>query len=127
MRDPSGILSEYYYDEAGLLFAIRRGDIFHYVATDHVGTPRVVSDAEGQVVKILDHDSFGQLTSDTNPGFDLPVGFAGGLADRDWVGAVRIPRLRSGGRPMERPRSTPLRRRTSQSLRLCEQQSDQPP
>jgi RHS repeat-associated protein len=81
VRDPSGVLSEYYYDEAGLLFAIRRGGAFHYVATNQVGTPRAVCNAEGQVVKILDGDSFGNLTTDTNPGFDLPIGFAGGLAD----------------------------------------------
>ena len=89
VRDTSGVLSEYYYDEAGLLFAIRSGDAFHYVATDQVGTPRVVCNAEGQAVKILEYDSFGALTVDSNPIFDLPIGFAGGLADNT-TGLVRF-------------------------------------
>jgi RHS repeat-associated protein len=41
------------------------------------------------VVKILDGDSFGNLTTDTNPSFDLPIGFAGGLADTA-TGLVRF-------------------------------------
>ena len=72
-RDPSGVLSEYYYDEDGLLFSIRRGDTFHHVATDQVGTPRVICNAEGQVVKVLDYDSFGNLTTDGNPLLTCPL------------------------------------------------------
>lgn len=53
-----------------------------YVAADQVGTPRVVSDATGQAVKITEFDSFGNLTSDSNPEFELPLGYAGGLTDK---------------------------------------------
>jgi RHS repeat-associated protein len=59
------------------------------VATDQVGTPLMVCNAEGQAVKILDYDSFGNLTTDSNPIFDLPIGFAGGLADTA-TGLVRF-------------------------------------
>jgi RHS repeat-associated protein len=91
VRAPSGQLTTLYYDEAGILFALERGGARYYVAADQVGTPRVVSDATGQVVKVLDYDSFGDLRSDSNPGFDLPIGFAGGLAD----GATGLVRLGS--------------------------------
>jgi RHS repeat-associated protein len=54
-----------------------------------VGTPKVVTDATGNVVKLLAYDSFGCLVSDSNPAVYLPVGFAGGLADAD-TGLMRF-------------------------------------
>ncbi len=80
-RAPSGELSVYRYDEDGLLFAMERGGARYAIATDQVGTPRVVTDASGTVVKALEYDSFGVPVSDSAPGFFLPFGFAGGLAD----------------------------------------------
>jgi len=85
----SGELSEYFYDENGLLLAFRRGGSLFYVATDQVGTPRVVCDPTGQILKVLEYDSFGNLVSDSNPGFDLPLSFAGGLLDTA-TGLVRF-------------------------------------
>jgi RHS repeat-associated protein len=82
-------LTFFYYDEAGLLIAFERGGATYFVATDLVGTPRVVGDASGAVVKTLAYDSFGVLLADSNPAFDLPIGFAGGLADPA-TGLVRI-------------------------------------
>jgi RHS repeat-associated protein len=81
MRDPSGTLSAYYYDEADILFAIQQGATWYYVSADQVGTPRVVSDALGVAVKIVSYDSFGNKLADSNPSFYLPIGFAGGLDD----------------------------------------------
>jgi RHS repeat-associated protein len=81
VRDPDGNLSTLYYDDAGLLFALQRGGAWYYVAADQVGSPRVVKNTAGQTVKTLVYDSFGRLLVDSNPAFDLPIGFAGGLAD----------------------------------------------
>jgi RHS repeat-associated protein len=81
MRDPAGQLTTYYYDDEGMLFAFQRGVNRYYVATDQVGTPRVVVNSGGAIVKRLDYDSFGNLTGDSAPGFELPIGFAGGLSD----------------------------------------------
>lgn len=58
-RDPQGILTYYYYDDSGLLYALDKGSIRYYVATDQVGTPKVVTDATGAVVKQMEFDSFG--------------------------------------------------------------------
>jgi RHS repeat-associated protein len=41
------------------------------------------------VVKNIDYDSFGNIVDDTNPAFEVPFGFAGGLHDRD-TGLVRF-------------------------------------
>jgi RHS repeat-associated protein len=51
------------------------------VATDQVGSPRVVSDATGTVVKTVDYDAFGHVRMDSAASFSVPLGFAGGLAD----------------------------------------------
>jgi RHS repeat-associated protein len=80
-RDGAGVLSVYYYGSGGGLFAMDRGGVRYYVATDQVGSPRVVSDASGTVIKTMTYDSYGKPLSDSNPSFGLAVGYAGGLAD----------------------------------------------
>jgi RHS repeat-associated protein len=80
-RSASGALTTYYYDDARRLFALRRGPDLYYVATDRTGSPRLVSTAAGLAVKRIDYDGFGQVLQDSNPAWELPVGFAGGLAD----------------------------------------------
>jgi RHS repeat-associated protein len=56
--------------------------VAYRLVCDHLGTPRLAVDAAtGQVVQRLDYDEFGNVTDDTNPGFQ-PFGFAGGLYDR---------------------------------------------
>ncbi|QKT04928.1 RHS repeat-associated core domain-containing protein [Ectothiorhodospiraceae bacterium 2226] len=54
-----------------------------------MGSPRVITDAQGDVVKTLDYDAYGNVLHDSNPGFRLPFGFAGGLYDTD-TGLIRF-------------------------------------
>ena len=50
---------------------------------DHLGSPRLVVDTStGALAQRLDYDEWGNVTADTNPGFQ-PFGFAGGLWDRN--------------------------------------------
>ncbi|WP_316897613.1 RHS repeat-associated core domain-containing protein [Pseudodesulfovibrio indicus] len=44
---------------------------------------------DGDVIKEIVYDPFGWIVEDTNPGFRIPLGFAGGLHDRD-LGFVRF-------------------------------------
>lgn len=81
VRGTGGELTALIYNPTGLLIALDRGGARYYVATDQVGTPRVVSNAAGAAAKVIEYDSFGNLIADSNPGFDMPIGFAGGLAD----------------------------------------------
>ena len=68
------------------MFAFQRGMSTYYVASDRLGTPRVVADASGAVVKAMEYDSYGFLHSVSNPSFDLPIGFAGGIPDTTgWI------------------------------------------
>lgn len=110
-RDPDGTRTRYHYDPGGRVIAFERGGNWYYVATDQVGTPRIVVDTDG-VVKRIDRDSFGVVRTDTAPDFTLHVGFAGGIPDpatglvrfgqRDYDPAAgrwtaRDPALLSGG------------------------------
>jgi len=83
MRDPAGSLTYFHYDNSGHLFAMDKGGATYYVGADQVGTPKVVTDATGNIVKLLEFDSFGAWTLDSNADFVLPVGFAGGVIDTD--------------------------------------------
>ena len=87
-RAPNGTLDRYLYGPRGNLYAILRGSARYAVATDQVGSPRVVVDAAGTVVKRLDYNAYG-VETDANPGFFLPIGFAGGLRD-SLTGLVRF-------------------------------------
>lgn len=80
-RDPDGTRTRYHYDPLGRMVAFERGGDWFYVATDQVGTPRVVTAADGTVVRKIDRDSFGAVRSDTAPDVTLHVGFAGGIPD----------------------------------------------
>jgi RHS repeat-associated protein len=49
----------------------------------------VVADETGAVVKVVSYDAFGNVQSDSNPAFELPLGYAGGIAD-PVTGLVRM-------------------------------------
>jgi RHS repeat-associated protein len=74
-------LTVLFHDEEGSLYAFERAGSRYYVASDHLGSPRLVATASGQVVRAIEYDAFGASRSDSDPGFFLPIGFAGGLSD----------------------------------------------
>jgi len=62
-------------------YMIKAGVTYRIVA-DHLGTPRlVINTTDGSVAQRMDFDEFGNITTDTNPGFQS-FGFAGGLYDQ---------------------------------------------
>ena len=69
---------------------MRRDDGFiAYLFYDQVGSLRVVADSNGTMIKSILYDPFGSVIKDTNPSLHIPLGFAGGLHDRD-IGFVRF-------------------------------------
>jgi RHS repeat-associated protein len=78
---PGGTLTAYTYDDIGRLISFERGAATYYVATDYIGSPRVVVDSAGNVVKKLTYDAYGRVLENSAPGFALDVGYAGGLSD----------------------------------------------
>jgi RHS repeat-associated protein len=70
------------YADARMPVAMTNGSgTRYYLMYDQVGSLRLVTDADGSVVKHVEYDSFGGVISDSNPSFDMPFGFAGGLYD----------------------------------------------
>jgi RHS repeat-associated protein len=70
-------------------FAVMRPDGLYYMVYDQVGSLKLIAGSAGNVVKSIEYDTFGNIISDSNPGFAVPFGFAGGLHDRD-TGLVRF-------------------------------------
>ncbi len=80
--DGTGALSTtFVYGGRWTPVAFIRDGATHHIVTDHLGSPRLVVDASGAVVKRVDYDAFGIVVLDTAPALDLPFGFAGGMVD----------------------------------------------
>ena len=74
-----GLTQRLLYDHIGHLIAIETRDEKLYVATGHDGSPLLVYRADGKIVKEVKYSPFGQVISDTNPSFVLPIGYRGGI------------------------------------------------
>lgn len=78
------VVSRFVYGTSAITpdYMVKNGTTYRIIC-DHLGSPRVIIEtATGQVVERIDYDEFGNVVSDTNPGF-IPFGFAGGLYDRN--------------------------------------------
>jgi RHS repeat-associated protein len=59
------------------------GGVTYRIFSDRLGSPVVVvNTSTGSIAEEIKYDEFGNVMSDTNPGFQ-PFGFAGGLYDQD--------------------------------------------
>ncbi len=71
-------------------YMVRNGINYLFVK-DQIGSIRlVVNTSTGNVIQKIDYDAFGQVLSDSNPGFQ-PFGFAGGMYDPE-TGLVHFDR-----------------------------------
>ena len=83
------LMSRFAYADDRMPVSMETGSGTYYFMYDQVGSLRAVADSSGTVVKRVDYDTFGSIQSDSNPGFLVPFGFAGGLHDPD-TGLVRF-------------------------------------
>ena len=61
-------------------YMVKGGNTYRIIS-DHLGSPRLVIDTStGTVAQRIDYDIWGNIISNTNPGFQ-PFGFAGGIYD----------------------------------------------
>ena len=59
------------------------GGATYRITEDHLGSPRlIINTATGALAEQLNYNTFGVVTTDTNPGFQ-PFGYTGGLYDQD--------------------------------------------
>ncbi len=68
-----------------------QGGQTYYIVTDHLGSPRAITNASGNVLKAIKYDAWGNQTvaGGTNPDLEIPFGFVGGFHDRD-TGLIRF-------------------------------------
>lgn len=60
-----------------------KGGVTYRILSDHLGSVRLVINlSNGTTAQRIDYDVWGNITQDTNPGFQ-PFGFAGGIYDQD--------------------------------------------
>ncbi|XP_030066133.1 teneurin-1 [Microcaecilia unicolor] len=78
----SSEITSLYYDLQGHLIAMElsSGEEY-YVACDNIGTPLAVFSSRGQVIKEFLYTPYGDVYQDTNPDFQVIIGFYGGLYD----------------------------------------------
>uniref|UniRef100_A0A8C1LUJ7 Teneurin-2 n=1 Tax=Cyprinus carpio TaxID=7962 RepID=A0A8C1LUJ7_CYPCA len=75
-------ITSFYYDLQGHLFAMEvSGGEEYYIASDNVGTPLAIFSSNGQMVKQMQYTAYGEIYHDSNPDFQLILGFHGGLYD----------------------------------------------
>jgi RHS repeat-associated protein len=79
----NNLVSQFIYGtKANVADYMERGGRTFRIVSDHLGSVRLVVDvATGAVVQRMDYDEFGNVSADTNPGFQ-PFGFAGGMYDQ---------------------------------------------
>lgn len=86
----SNVVARFVYAEKANVpsYMIRDGKLYR-ILSDHLGSPRlVVNISDGSIAQRMDYDVWGNVTNDTNPGFQ-PFGFAGGIYDQH-TGLVRF-------------------------------------
>jgi RHS repeat-associated protein len=66
-----------------LLIVCDKENNTYYLSYNHIETLKTITCQNNQIIKTLDYDSFGNILSDTNPTLHVPLGFAGGLYDKD--------------------------------------------
>ena len=72
-------MTQYFYDSKGKLIAFERQNKLNYIATDPMGSPLVIFDENGLIVKQISYDPLGMVISDSNPNYEFSFGFQGGI------------------------------------------------
>ncbi|MDQ7017232.1 MAG: RHS repeat-associated core domain-containing protein, partial [Gammaproteobacteria bacterium] len=78
------VISQFIYaDKANVPAYMIKNGIRYRIISDQLGSPRlVINSSTGEVVQRIDYDVWGNISQDSNPGFQ-PFGFAGGIYDHD--------------------------------------------
>ncbi len=79
----SNLKQRFEYGLSHTPISFTEGSVKYYIGSDHLGSPRTISDENGNVIKAIEYDSFGNVIGDSNESLDIPFGFAGGLQDSD--------------------------------------------
>ena len=70
------------YDDDDRLIFTRVNDRQYYVITDRIGSPLYYLTPTGKVVREIERTVYGEVLSDTDDQFPIPIGFCGGIYDK---------------------------------------------
>ncbi|WP_428737715.1 RHS repeat-associated core domain-containing protein [Sulfurimonas sp.] len=79
----NNIIQRYNYTDSRVPTSMQQDGETYYLHYDQVGTLKAISDTNHNIVKEITYDTYGNIQNDTNPNFQIPFGFAGGLQDQD--------------------------------------------
>ncbi|WP_319760539.1 RHS repeat-associated core domain-containing protein [Maridesulfovibrio sp.] len=82
MEDGSGTTVSK-YNKAGKAVGMIHRKQTYLLGTDQLGSVFAVADLSGNSIQEVLYDSFGRKIMNSNPEFNIPLGFAGGLYDED--------------------------------------------
>ncbi|CAG7727590.1 unnamed protein product [Allacma fusca] len=71
-----------YNEEERLIFFQVNRNQKYYVASDHCGTPMLIFNQNGRVVRELSRSPYGHIVYDSDPYFYLPIDYCGGILDK---------------------------------------------
>lgn len=74
-------MTELFYNGRSRLFAMRQDEEYFYIGLDPQGSPVLILNAMGSVVKQITYDPLGGQISDSAPEFSFPFGFRCGIFD----------------------------------------------
>ncbi len=77
------LTQRYNYTHNRMPTSMTQNNQTYYLHYDQVGTLRLITDINQNIIKEITYDTFGNILQDTNPNFQVPFGFAGGLHDTD--------------------------------------------
>jgi len=77
------LVQRFEYANSRMPISLTQNSTKYYLHYDQVGSLRVVSDTNHNVIKEITYDTYGNIVSDSNESFKVPFGFAGGLYDED--------------------------------------------
>ena len=75
------VLSSLLYDDRGHLMYAQIQRKHYYIATDENGTPTMIMDQYGEVIREMMRSPYGQIIYDSNSYFYMPIDFSGGIQD----------------------------------------------
>ena len=75
------LITMLFYDNRGKLFAMEQDNRYFYIALDPIGSPIVIFNAVGSVVKQMSYDPLGMQLTDSAPEFHFMFGFQCGIVD----------------------------------------------
>ncbi len=80
-RPRDGTLTSLVYGDDDRLIFVSIGSRKFYVVSDWLGSPMLFFTPSGDVVREVTRTPYGEITYDSNPGLNVPIGFGGAIHD----------------------------------------------